>query len=89
MDAGGGMESNVKKRTGKIFHVMVAGVMVVTALGQAGADFLKAQATSASEIQGQIDQHENQLNQIYNQISGLEEEQDILQEEIDDMNSEN
>lgn len=82
------MESNVKKRTGKIFHVMVAGVMVVTALGQAGADFLKAQATSASEIQGQIDQHENQLNQIYNQISGLEEEQDILQEEIDDMNSE-
>lgn len=82
------MESNVKKRTGKIFHVMVAGVLVVGALGQAGADFLKAQATSASEIQGQIDQHENQLNQIYNQISSLEEEQDILQEEIDDMNSE-
>ncbi len=78
----------MKSKTGNVLHFVVAGVLTVAILGQAGADSLMAQATTASEIQGQINQHQQQLEKIYSQLSDLEEEQDILQEEIDDMNSE-
>ena len=78
----------MKSKTGNVLHFVVAGVLTVAILGQAGADSLMAQATTASEIQGQINQHQQQLEKIYSQLSDLEEERDILQEEIDDMNSE-
>lgn len=47
-----------------------------------------AQATTASEIEGQINQHTNELNNINNQIVALETEQEILQEQMDDLNAE-
>lgn len=49
---------------------------------------LGAEASSANEIQQNINKHTNQLANINNQISALEEQQDLIQEEIDDLNSE-
>ena len=51
-------------------------------------DPLTAEATTASEIQGQINQNTNTLNQINSQIVALETEQELLQEQMDDLNAE-
>ena len=45
-------------------------------------------ASSVSEIEGEINKHTNQLENLKNQIVELESEQDILQEQIDDLNAE-
>lgn len=49
---------------------------------------MTAEATTASEIQGQLNQHTNELNQINSQIVALETEQELLQEQMDDLNAE-
>ena len=49
---------------------------------------LTAEATSAGEVQGQIDQHTNELNNANQRVVALETEQEILQEQIDDFNAE-
>lgn len=49
---------------------------------------MTAEATSAGEVQNQMNQHTNELNQANNKIVALETEQEILQEQIDDLNAE-
>lgn len=49
---------------------------------------LTTQATTAGDVQNQINQHTNQLNEANSRIVELETEQEILQEQIDDLNAE-
>lgn len=62
---------------------------VVALLADSGAVRpMTAEATSAGEVQNQMNQHTNELNQANNKIVALETEQEILQEQIDDLNAE-
>lgn len=49
---------------------------------------LTAEATTISDIQQQIQQHQNELDQKNDEISALEDEQDLILEKIEDLNSE-
>ena len=49
---------------------------------------IMVKATSISQIQEQISEHENELEEIEEQISALSDEQDLIQEMIDDLNAE-
>ncbi len=47
-----------------------------------------AEASTISEIQENINEHQNELNSINSSIAELEDEQDILEEQIADLNAE-
>lgn len=66
-------------------------VLLAAALGMAGMVLwhpVSAEASSAGEIQNNINQQTDQIKNINSQIAAMEEEHDLLQEEIDDLNSE-
>ena len=67
-----------------ILTIGLATVLVASGISQS----LTAEATSAGEVQGQIDQHTNELNNANQRVVALETEQEILQEQIDDFNAE-
>lgn len=45
-------------------------------------------ATTSTEMQTQIEEHENDLEEVQGQIEALYDEQDLIQEKIDDLNAE-
>lgn len=49
---------------------------------------LAAEAADTSQLEEQINEHENELENLTSQIVDLESEQDILREQIDDLNAE-
>lgn len=61
-------------------------ISLMTGVGGAGA--LSVEATTISDIQSQMQQHQEELNRINKKLEGLEDEQDLLQEQIDDLNAE-
>lgn len=72
-----------ERQAGRGGLVLLAGL-----LGAALWQPLKAEATTAGEIQQNINQQTNQIATINNQIAALEEEHDLIQEKIDDLNAE-
>ncbi len=72
----------------KILNCILIGSLTAALVSSRMWDPMTAEATTASEIQGQLNQHTNELNSINNQIVALETEQEILQEQIDDLNAE-
>lgn len=78
----------MRRKYKTIINFIVSGSLVAVFLNFGPDAVRTAQASTVSEIQGEIDQHANELNQINNQIVALESEQDILQEQIDDLNAE-
>lgn len=71
----------MKKTVVKIINCIVAGMLI---FGSA----LPVYATSISEIQNNIKEHQDALSGINNNIADLEDEQDILEEEISDLDAE-
>lgn len=57
-------------------------------IGPVVMESMETQATTITEIQNQIIEHENQLEEITEQISALEDEQDLIEEMISDLNAE-
>lgn len=78
----------MRKKHGLLFNFILI-CSVVALLADSGAVRpMTAEATSAGEVQNQMNQHTNELNQANNKIVALETEQEILQEQIDDLNAE-
>uniref|UniRef100_UPI004055D283 C40 family peptidase n=1 Tax=Acetatifactor sp. TaxID=1872090 RepID=UPI004055D283 len=67
--------------------ILIAGLTIAVA-GPVTETTIVAEATTISEIQDQIHEHENQLDNINDQIDALTGEQDLVQEMIDDLNAE-
>lgn len=76
-----------KKITKTINFIIVAGLTVMVT-GTVAAQSIVAEATTISEIQQQINEHENDLENYNEQINALTDEQDLVQELIDDLNAE-
>lgn len=74
-----------KKKT--ILNFILTGCLIAASLGADGS-ILSVNASSISDIEGQINQRTSQLEGINSQIIAMESEQDILQEQIDDLNAE-
>lgn len=72
---------------GKKIVKIVNFILIMSLTVTAGSGTV-AQATTISDIQGQITKHENQLDDIKDQIDALTGEQDLIQEMIDDLNAE-
>jgi cell wall-associated NlpC family hydrolase len=66
----------------------VIGALVLSAGHYASQDSITAQATSASQIQNNIDGLNKQIDQINQNIQNMEEQQDLLEEQMDDLNAE-
>lgn len=62
--------------------------LLMTLLPYTGDAVLVAQATSASQIQNNIDKLNKEIDDINKNIVKWEEQQDILEEEMDDLNAE-
>lgn len=76
-----------KKFTRFINLILVFGLTV--AIVRSGtSQTLTAEATTISEIEGNIQQHESEMQQIEGQISSLEEQQDLILEKMEDLKSE-
>lgn len=74
----------MRKYLKRVITLTIIGLTVYTTTSSA----LVASATTASELQNIINQHQNELDQLTGQIANLEDEQDILEEQIDDLNAE-
>lgn len=74
---------NTGRLGGKGKRVFLAGLVGAVLLQP-----MQAEATTANEIQQNIEQQTNQISNINNQIAALEEEHDLIQEKIDDLNAE-
>lgn len=74
----------MRKYLKHVLTLMIIGLTVYMTASSA----LVASATTASELQNIINQHQNELDQLTGQIADLEDEQDILEEQIDDLNAE-
>lgn len=83
-----GMLKTMRRKTNTILNFILTAGLLAGCLYQIGNFSMVANASTVSEIEGQINQHTNQLENINNQIVALESEQDILQEQIDDLNAE-
>lgn len=78
----------MKRRKTKILNCILIVSLALGTLGSEGAGLLTVEATSITDIQNQMQQHQDQLNAIMSNIENLEDEQDLIQEQIDDMNAE-
>lgn len=74
----------MRKYLKRVIMLIIIGFTVYTT----ASSTLVASATTASELQNIINQHQNELDQLTGQIADLEDEQDILEEQIDDLNAE-
>lgn len=72
----------------RLINCIVITGMTWAVVMAAGQNQLEVEASSISELQNQINQHQQDLENINNTISGLSDEQDLLEEEIADLNSE-
>lgn len=69
-------------------NFILIGALAVSFSGSGEWWSMTAEATTAAEIQDQINQHSYDLETLYSRIAELENEQDLMQEEIDDLNAE-
>lgn len=82
------MLKTMRRKTKTILNFILTAGLLAGCLYRNADFFMVANASTVSEIEGQINQHTNQLENLNNQIIALESEQDILQEQIDDLNAE-
>lgn len=73
-----------KKRVRKI---LLAG-MLSAAVTLSAAEPVIVRATTISEVEEDIKNHQNQINEINSQIAAYEDEQDLIEEQIADLNAE-
>lgn len=78
----------MKKKIVKTTNLILITSLIVAVGGPVAGPSIVAEATSISEIQEQITEHEGQLDDINDQIDALTGEQDLVQEIIDDLNAE-
>lgn len=78
----------MKRRKRKILSAILIVSLALGTLSSGGAGLLTVEATSVTDIQNQMKQHQDQLNTILSNIEALEDEQDLIQEQLDDMNAE-
>ena len=77
-----------KKKLAKFINFILV-ISLTTAAVRSGASYvLTAEATTISEVENDILQHQQELNQKEEEISNLEDEQDLIREKMDDLNSE-
>lgn len=73
-----------KKRVRKI---LLAG-MLSAAVTLSATEPVIVRATTISEVEEDIKNHQNQINEINSQIAAYEDEQDLIEEQIADLNAE-
>lgn len=82
------MTNKNRKKIKKIVNcILITGLTA----GVVSSDFPEAmivEATTISEVQENINKHQNELNNLNNQIADLEDEQDLIEEQIADLNAE-
>lgn len=78
----------MKKKITKIINLILIASLTAAVAGPVAGQSIVAEATSISEIQTQINEHENQQEEIDEQINALSDQQDLVQEMIDDLNAE-
>lgn len=64
------------------------GSLCLGSFGFAGEEARVVQASTISDIQNDLKNHQDTLNQINGKIDSLQDEQDLIQEAIDDLNAE-
>lgn len=62
--------------------------LMVAVVGPVAEQGMVVEASTASDLQGQINKHQNELDDINSKIDTLTDEQDLIQEKIDDLNAE-
>ena len=66
----------------------MTGSLCLGSFGFAGEEVRVVQASTISDIQNDLKNHQDTLNQINGKIDSLQDEQDLIQEAIDDLNAE-
>ena len=79
---------SMRKKLKNFLNVILIGGLTAVLLGTGISQSLTAEATTAGEVQGQIDQHTNDLNNANQKVTDLVTQQELLQEQIDDFNAE-
>ncbi len=81
-------DDSMRKGIKKVRNSILAAALIIgmPVTGNPGA--FSVEATTISDIQNQMQQHQQELNRITERLEGLEDEQDLLQEQIDDLNAE-
>lgn len=82
------MNNNSRKKIGKIGNCILIAGLTAGVVSSAVPETMVAEATTISEIQENINKHQNELNNWNNQIAELEDEQDLIEEQIADLNAE-
>ncbi len=82
------MLNPMRRKKKRFINFILTGSMIAAFLLADPGQPMVVNASSVSEIEGEINKHTNQLENLKNQIVELESEQDILQEQIDDLNAE-
>lgn len=78
----------MRKKIVKITNLILITSLTVAVAGPIAGTSIVAEATTITDIQNQIDEHEDELEDINDQIDALTSEQDLIQEMLDDLNAE-
>ena len=82
------MNNDNRKKILKIVNCILIVGLTAGAVSSAVPEAMVAEATTISEVQENINKHQNELNNWNNQIAYLEDEQDLIEEQIADLNAE-
>lgn len=82
------MSNDNRKKILKIINCILIVGLTAGAVSSAVPEAMVAEATTISEVQENINKHQNELNNWNNQIADLEDEQDLIEEQIADLNAE-
>lgn len=78
----------MKKRGMRIINFILITSLLAVTVRSGASHVMTVEATTASELQEEINRRQEALNEIYGQISDWEAEQDMILEKIEDLNSE-
>ena len=78
----------MKKRGAGIVNFILIVSLLAAAVHTGASHVLTVQATTANELQEEINRRQEALNELYGQISDWEAQQDMILEKIEDLNSE-
>lgn len=78
----------MKKWKKQFINCIVIGSLCLGGFGFTGEEARVVQASTISDIQNDLKNHQDTLNQINGKIDSLQDEQDLIQEAIDDLNAE-
>lgn len=78
----------MKKRLKKIVNCTLVISLAALAVNFVAEESLPVSATSVSELEQQIRNHQNELNNLTNKVDTLSDDLDLVQEMIEDLNAE-